>query len=811
MSRRVWSCLVSTCLILISIVAFADEPPPLVTIGMVLDGPWDRNEEITELFQREIADLLEGEFEVSFPPSKLEIADFTMDAIQGSLNRMLEDREVDLVIALGPLVSTVAARKGPLPKPVVAPFVVGAWMTGLDEARVTSGVRNLTYLVVPEVLERDIGIFHEIVSFRKLALLVPTAFSQSIPHQATDYSPLLEFGVTEVMEFNVNDSADEVLAQIPEDIDAVYMVPLMTLSDAEFDRLVQGLIDRKLPSFSQLGRMDVERGVLAGLSTDALIDLRARRVALMVQQIVLGDAPESLPVTVASEPRLSLNMRTSRAIGVSPGWDIINEADLVDEMRLDVERRLTLSQAMREALKVNLDLAAKLHEVEAGAQNVNVARSSLLPQIDLGAAGVFIDEDRAEASFGQAAERTYSGRAGFSQLLFGEQAMANLTVQRHLQRGRERDFDSLRLDIAQDAAIAYLDVLRARALERIARENLKLTRENLERARVRSAVGSAGPAEVYRWEAEIARGREDAINANSQRNLAEIALNRVLHRPLEEPFLPEEATMEDPDLLLRSAPPHVYADNRENFRLLRNFMAGEALSVSPDLKRLDSAIAAQERFLESQSWRYYIPTVALQGSVENIFEEQGAGSDGGFDLSGLPPELSSLGDVFPEPADDTSWQIALTLSLPLFQGGERFAAHTKASEELKLVERQRAAVAEGIEVQVRSALHRAGASHAAIRLSREAAEAAAKTLDVVKDAYSRGAVSILDLLDAQNAALVTEQSAAIAVYRFLADYVRTQRAVGRFDVFTPEEEKREVIERLERYILENGGTLPQSQ
>jgi outer membrane protein TolC/ABC-type uncharacterized transport system substrate-binding protein len=778
---------------------------------MVLDGPWDRNEEIVQLFQREISDLLEGEFGVSFPPAKQEIADFTMDGIQGALNRVLEDQEVDLVVALGPLVSTISAKRGPFPKPVVAPFVVGAWMTDLDMGYVTSGVRNLTYIIVPEVLERDVGVFHEIVSFSKMALLAPNAFSQCIPHDhITDYSALHELGVTDVTEIYVNESADEVLDQIPADVDAVYMVPLMTFSDAEFDKLVQGLTERELPSFSQLGRMDVERGVLAGLSTDALIDQRARRVALIVQQIVLGDLPESIPVTITTEPRLSINMTTSRAIGVCPSWDIINEADLVDEMRLDVERRLTLGLAMREALKANLDLKAKLHEVEAGAQSVNVARSSFLPQVDVGATGTLIDKDRASASCGQAAEKTYSGSAGFSQLIFGEGALANLGVQRHLQHGRERELESFRLDIAQDAALAYLNVLSAHALERIERENLKLTRENLERARVRSAVGSAGPAEVYRWEAEIARGRQDVITANSQRNLAEIALNRILHRPLEELFLPEEVTMDDPDLLLRLAPPTVYADNRENFRLLRNFMADEALSISPDLKQLDAAIAAQKRFLKSQGWRYYLPTFALQGSVENIFDKQGAGADTGFDLSGLPTELSALGSVFPEPADDTSWQVGLSLSIPLFRGGGHFAAQRGAGEELERLEHQRAAVAEGIEERVRSALHMSGASHASIRLSREAAEAAAKTLDVVKDAYSRGAVSILALLDAQNAALVTEAAAAIAIYQFLVDYMRTQRAVGRFDVFTSEEEKRRVVERLERYILDNGGTLPHS-
>ena len=80
---------------------------------------------------------------------------------------------------------------------------------------------------------------------------------------------------------------------------------------------------------------------------------------------------------------------------------------------------------------------------------------------------------------------------------------------------------------------------------------------------------------------------------------------------------------------------------------------------------------------------------------------------------------------------------------------------------------------------------------------------------MVTDAYAQGTASILDLLDAQNAALASEEAASIAVYQFLIDYMEVQRALGRFDVFLSEDERRETIDRLERYILENGGTLPE--
>jgi outer membrane protein TolC len=105
---------------------------------------------------------------------------------------------------------------------------------------------------------------------------------------------------------------------------------------------------------------------------------------------------------------------------------------------------------------------------------------------------------------------------------------------------------------------------------------------------------------------------------------------------------------------------------------------------------------------------------------------------------------------------------------------------------------------------VRSAAHAAGASYANIRNSRDAADAAARSLEVVADSYTRGAANFLDLLEAQNNALVTDVVATNAVYGFLIDYMQTQRAVGGFDVLMTETERQETRRRREAFL--NGAT-----
>ena len=58
----------------------------------------------------------------------------------------------------------------------------------------------------------------------------------------------------------------------------------------------------------------------------------------------------------------------------------------------------------------------------------------------------------------------------------------------------------------------------------------------MELARYRVNVGSANLTELYRWESEIANNLKAVIEANADKNLAEININQLLNLPAEESF-----------------------------------------------------------------------------------------------------------------------------------------------------------------------------------------------------------------------------------------------------------------------------------
>ena len=771
-----------------------------VRIGVVVDGPWERNDEILDRFQQEITALLSGDFDVRFPIQAQVDGGWTTEGVRNALDRLLGDQEVDLVLTIGVLGSVDAGRRTVLPKPVIAPFIWDADLQAIPRTDSgTSGVTNLSYVEHPAAFSRDLQLFREVVPFERLGVLRGEAYVGGAPELWIGLERMATALGVELVSIPVGGSADSAIAAVPPDVEAVYLYPLSQLRPGEFDVLVERLIERRLPSFSFLGVEEVERGILVGLNPETFWVRLARRVALNAQQILLGADAGTLSVAISYGERLTLNDGTRDAIGISPSWQIVTEAEIINYLP-EEGRRLSLAEAVREALDANLDLTVEDHLVAAGSKNVGLARSQLLPQLDVSALAAVIDADRAEASVGRQPQRTLIGGVTATQLLFSEPAWANMAIQDRVQVSREAQRDVLRLDVIWNAATAYLNVLRARKFEQIQRENLRLTRANLERARVRRVIGAASFAEEFRWETEIARGRSASIRANSQRNIAEIALNRVRHRPLEESFSIEEVGLDHPSLLTGDARFFDYFTDRATFRVFRTYMTREAVASSPELQGLAAAIDAQRRVYRSTSNSFWAPTVALQADLTGRLAEGGAGTN--FSPQ-LPPGTPDLSGLFPQ-ANDVSLSLGLNVSIPVFLGGARFLERTQSLEEVARLEAQQSAVSERIEQRVRTALHVAGSSYASIGLAREGADAAGSNLELVSDSYSQGLVSIIDLIDAQNAALVADLSAATAVDDFLVDWVEVERAIGRFSLFMTADGRNDFFDRLEAFVAVGG-------
>ncbi|MEM1042489.1 MAG: ABC transporter substrate binding protein [Bacteroidota bacterium] len=734
-------------------------------IAFVLDGPPLQDDTLQALVQAEIETVAGRRFALAY---RTATADYTLAGVEQEVAALMAAPDVDVVVALGPLASQVVARLVDPAHPVIAAVVLDPALQGLPERDGASGAPGVAYLTVPFTFNRDVDTFRALTPVTHLAVLLNATLLDGFPALAPRLRAASEAVGIRLTALGTGPDIEASLDAIPDDVDGVYVTPLNRFAPAERAQLAAALIERGLPSFAYGGADEVALGFMASLNVDFAESL-ARRVGVYVDRILLGDDPATFPVRVVAGERLVLNLATARSLDVYPPLGLLLEAELLGATLTPAGDALSLKEAIRRAVEANRSLAIQDAAVAVSAAQVREARSVLLPQLSASGTGLLVDSRLAEVSQGQQPEWDVAGTLELSQVLFSEGASANIGIQRALLDASNQSRSAERLDVALDAAEAYLNVLRAEALVQVQQNNLRLTRQSLEFADQREAIGTAGPAEGLRLRAELATRRTDLIDAFVQGQAARLALNQILDRPLEAPFTATEVVqVEDPELLESASRLSALIVDPRSFARLRDALVEAAIEVEPNVQVLDASIRAQERAEQSARRAFFLPTVAAFGQVDLSVYEDGAGSD----LGPMTPEVE-----VPNPF----WTVGLNLTFPLFEGGGRFATRDRASAEVLQLQLQRDLLVQQIEQNVRTQMQFAAASFASIQEARRAAAVAQQSLAVVTDSYAAGAVDVTPLLEAQNTLQQAEVGVTNAIYDHLIDVKRVERSVGRIE------------------------------
>lgn len=776
---------------------------PLIKIDTVFDGKGAQTEDISKLFKHEINELTKGEYEVVW--LKSHYGDWNPKTIKELYQKALKNEKSDIVITMGLIGSSMITQEKMLSKPVIAPFTVN--IDSKDPISNENQVKNLNFLTIQTDISSDFKILQKMIPFKKITLLVDEGYLKVMGDITQKITRFGQAGNFTFKIITATDDAQKTLQQLDSEDQIVYITPMPRFTQESFKDLIQNLNQRGIASFSRNHPEMIHYGVMAVMESDQYHVKIARRVALNIQSIMLGEKPEELSGVIESHDKLKLNMKTVRALGFSPGFEVLEEAELVNEEDHTIKKVWTFSQALEHGVKVNLDLMIKKHEESVQKESIRTAWTNYLPKVEASLTGLIIDDDRAAASFGQAPERQLFGTLSVTQLLYSNDALTNVEIQKDLVKEKTYLIEQTKQDIAEDIAIAYLNIMRAKTYERIIKSNIKLTRKHIELAKIRQRVGTAGPGEIYQWEAQLATNRKDSAKANSQRKMAQMMLNRLLNRPLEEPFLTREIDLKDPALITGYASIKQYIKNEKTFKLLRDFLVKDGLEGSYELKRINQGIAAQKKVRTMIKRRLWSPTVALKGEMSYKFYKGGEGIDGlSFDL---PPELlamlgaetaASLANAIPKSKNDFDWSIALNVSLPLFDRGDRFVKKDKNRKELAKLYLERQSLIQKFSQLIRSNSEQAAYTYSAIKFSVSAAQSAHKGYNLVKDAYQKGMTSMINLMDIQNRALSADLVAANASYDFLIDLIKLQRSIGKVHFGSKGIKQKEWLQKLKNSI-----------
>ncbi len=756
----------------------ASAGPRIITIGIVKEGDSRLFGEYFEMLQLELAALKIADFDIKFKDVPSFNANYKLDRLKQVILNALNDPEVDIILTPSLLITELMTSSTiKLNKPVVSAFVqketvLAAAFSKNDR----STVPNLSFVAIPEGLTNDLSAFKELVPFSRLHMLVDEIVMRADPELADYTIRLLEkqmgFPITVIpVSF-----AEQALASLGPEVEAVYFTTLSEMHEDEHQKLIDGVNFKKIPSFSLLGHTDVKKGVLAGLSPK-LIQRIARRAALNLQQIILGESPNQLSVFLTLDGRLQINLLTAQQIGFEPTIDVLQSALLINEDKVAPGMALTMSDAITIALEYNPNIAVSEADLASIMENPEKIFSAMCPQFNLTALYVDTDDTHAILPPGKQAFVGFE----LTQMLFDDDLITGYYIAGKTVEKKEYDDYQVKLDVIETVSSRFLDVNYVRELLRIEKKNLELTRDNLALAKLRYTIGSTGKEDIYRWEAEEALRRSAVIEQQSLIKRALAALDQTMGIDERIDWIPQPVSFNDEiiDFFYSNVQSQIKTQSRMNGFI--DFSVDFAKEIDPVLMAIDSLIQAQ--FLQiSRNNRYnYTPKVYADLKY-------------GYELHryGVLEKVLNI--------SRNQWIFTVSMQIPFYDGNGITHRIRQGWADLEKLIQTRRQASDLIEQRVLDSIYRLQSSYPRIALAKNGLEKAQLNLQIVTNRYSGGGVSIVDLLDAQNQALEQEKQLAASYIQYYKDIIAYQRSISWFEFLQSDEEKRMWLNQVRNYM-----------
>jgi len=308
--------------------------------------------------------------------------------------------------------------------------------------------------------------------------------------------------------------------------------------------------------------------------------------------------------------------------------------------------------------------------------------------------------------------------------------------QQAIARQRVADYQLTRADqtVQFDVALAYLDILLARASLLIQEDAIRQAKATLKDARARLAGGTADPDEVLRAEVQLSESQDGFVRAQEAKLVAFAQLNNVMGRNAALPLEVSEL-----------APP----PGEINPSLAKSLEI--AAELRPEIKFARQAVVATQEGVAA----------AKAAFLPNIFIRGATGGVGGDNVL-------------------TGWQngIGLHIEIPLYTGGRLNGDVHAAEASVSAALADAQVIMDRVSLEVTQAYQAEVAAEQRLELSKTAVVEAQENLRLVRVKYRNGNATPTDIVDAETTLTRSQQRLKSALYTNLAALSRIDYAVG---------------------------------
>jgi len=394
---------------------------------------------------------------------------------------------------------------------------------------------------------------------------------------------------------------------------------------------------------------------------------------------------------------------------------------------------LTLEEGLKIVAEQGRDVKISEAEEDVVREGVRLARSPLLPQVDLYAHQTWL-KYQPEAIFGlfesvPISEKdflTYGFRVNQLVYDFG----ATYSMLRASRLGlKEKRLDTLRVRnlVALNFTLAYLDLLESGKFLTVARNEVKRFEAHLKDTRVMYEEGLITKNDLLQAEVVLSDARQRLLTTENLRAMRASRINSLLVRPLNEEVNPEEITV------------------RPYTGMSLETAWETALRLRPELKGLRTRIKAKKEELKAMKARFY-PDIYVSGGYE--YQE-------------------NRYMVY-----EGNWSLVAGLKLNLSSGGATRARIRRAGAELRRLSLTEDKLRDSIMLEVKKAYLQLRSAGKKVEVTREAVAQAEENLRLQRLRYREGVGTATDVVDA-----VTLMSRAETNY-WSAVYARKRAEAG---------------------------------
>lgn len=750
-------------------------------IGILLDKILPELSPLLEELKNEVTAVVGEDATIHFSDTNILSSELNLAQAEANYQAMINS-EVDIILAFGVINNTVITKKKSFPKPTILFGAVNEDFLSIEKENPTTGIDNFTYLIASRSYAKDLQTFNELTGFKKVGIIIQQPFLEIFPYVSYFDTELGKLNAEyKIIPFTTYEDIPPHL----DDIDALYIAEGFYLGDAAIQKLVEQCIALKLPSFTANNIDEVKNGILATNQEEENLTQFFRRIALTVEAYIGGENLADQPTYISFDANLTINYNTAESIDLPLKYSLIARTDFLGDFdKKKSDKKYNLLEVMNDVLENNLALQLSQKEVDLSEKDVKTAQSNYIPSITAGTSATYIDPELAEVSGGLNPEYSTDGNITLQQTIFSPDANTNIKTQKDLLQSQRQNFSADQLDAIFDVANAYFNALILKSNLEIRVTNLNLTKRNLQIAQENFEAGQAGKSDVLRFRSELAQDTQAMIEAANSLEQGFITLNQLLNNPVDYDIDVDEAELQEgiykeySYIQLRQL-----LDDPRQRNVFVKFLVQEAKENAPELKSLDYNIAAIGRSVKLNTAGRFLPTLALQGQYNKNFNQWGAGVN--------PNAL------------DKNYNVGLNLSIPLVDQNRKNINRQIALIQKDQLDINKSNTQLAIETNVNNAVLAIINEISNIELSTVSESAAEEALDLTQTSYSNGAVTVVQLIDAQNNYLNSTLARSNAVYNYLLSSLRLERFLGYYFLMHTKAENDEFISRFTSFLEQN--------